>query len=62
MWSDDDLKEYDNEIFQHVISLKEGAIPMRQKPRTMNPKLNPLAKLELEKMEKDGIIFSIRHS
>lgn len=28
----------------------------------MNPKLKPLVKLELEKMEKIGIIFSIIHS
>ena len=30
---------------------------MRQKPRMMNPKLNPLVKLELEKMEKVKIIY-----
>lgn len=35
---------------------------MRQKPRMMNLKLKPLVKLELEKIEKARIIFSIRHS
>lgn len=44
-----------------MIPLKEGTKPMRQKPRMMNPKLKPLVKLELENMEKDGILFSIRH-
>jgi hypothetical protein len=30
--------------------------------RIINPKLNPLVKIELEKLRKDGIIFPIRHS
>jgi hypothetical protein len=37
-------------------------MPIRQKPKMMNPKLKPLVKLELEKIEKVGIIFFIRHS
>ena len=57
-WSYDDLKEYYKEIFQHVIPLKEGAILVRQNPKTMNPELNPLVKFELEKMENDGIFFT----
>jgi len=28
----------------------------------INPKINPLVKIELEKIKKDGIIFSIKHS
>ena len=58
----DGLKEYDKEVFQHVIPLKEGVVLVRKKPRMMNPKLKTLVKLELEKMEKAMIIFSIRHS
>jgi hypothetical protein len=27
----------------------------------INPKIKPLVKIELEKLKKDGIIFSIRH-
>ena len=60
-WTYDDLKEYDNDIFDYVIPLKEGDVPMRKKPRMMNPKLKPLFKIELEKMEKDRIIFSLRN-
>lgn len=61
-WTYDDFKEYDKENFQHMILLKEGVVIVRKNPRMMNPKMKPLAKSELEKMEKDGIIFSIRHS
>ena len=51
-WLYHDLKEYDNEMFQHVSPLKEGAIPVRQNSKFMNPKLNPLLKLELEKWKR----------
>jgi hypothetical protein len=60
-WTYDDLKEYKKYIFQHVIPLKEEAVPVRKNPRTINPKLKPLIKLELEKMEKAGIIFFVEH-
>jgi hypothetical protein len=49
-------------MFQHVIPLKEGSKPIKKKLRMMNPKLNPLVKMELEKLKNVGIIFSIRHS
>jgi hypothetical protein len=61
-WTYDDLKAYDKSIFQHVIPLKEGAKPFKQKLRNINPKLKPLVKIELEKLKKVGIIFPIRHS
>jgi hypothetical protein len=61
-WSYDDLKAYDKSIFQHIIPLKEGTKPFKQKLRIINPKLKPLVKIELEKLRKDGIIFPIRHS
>lgn len=61
-WTYDDLKEYGKENFQHVILLKEGIVIVRHKLRMINPKINPLVKLELEKMKNVGIIFSIRHS
>jgi hypothetical protein len=56
------LKAYDKSIFQHIIPLKEGTKPFKQKLRIINPKLKPLVKIELEKLRKDGIIFPIRHS
>jgi hypothetical protein len=61
-WSYDDLKAYDKTIFQHIIPLREGANPVKQKIRIMNPKLKPLVKVELEKLKKVGIIYPIRHS
>jgi hypothetical protein len=61
-WSYDDLKAYDKTIFQHIIPLREGEKPVKQKIRMMNPKLKPLVKIELEKLKKVGIIYPIRHS
>jgi hypothetical protein len=46
-WSYDDLKAYDKTIFQHIIPLREGANPIKQKINMMNTKLNPLVKVEL---------------
>jgi hypothetical protein len=60
-WSYDDLKAYDKTIFQHIIPLREGANPIKQKIRIMNPKLKSLVKVELEKLKKVGIIYPIRH-
>jgi len=42
--------------------MKEGAKSVRQNPWIINPKLKPLVKLEIKKMEKARIIFLIRHS
>jgi hypothetical protein len=61
-WSYDDLKAYDQTIFQHIIPLREGEKPIKQNIRIMNPNLKPLVKIELEKLNKYGIIYPIRHS
>jgi len=61
-WISDDLKAYDKTIFQHIIPLREGENPVKQKIRIMNPKLKPLVKVELEKFKKFGIKYPIRHS
>jgi len=60
-WTYDDLKSYDKTIFQHIIHLREEAMPVKQKIRMMNPKLKPLVKVELEKLMKDGMLYPIRH-
>jgi hypothetical protein len=61
-WTYDDLKYYDKTIFQHIIPLREEAKPVKKNIRMMNPKLKPLVKIELEKLEKPRIIYPIRHS
>jgi hypothetical protein len=38
----DELKVYREDVIQHVITLKEGTTPFRQKLRQLNPKLAPL--------------------
>jgi hypothetical protein len=60
-WTYDDLKSYDKTIFQHVIPLREEENPVKQKIRMMNPKLKPLVKVELEKLNKDETIYPIIH-
>jgi hypothetical protein len=60
-WSYDDLKSYDKTVFQHIIPLIEEANPFKQKIRMMNPKLKPLVNIELNKLNKDRIIYPIRH-
>ena len=47
-WTYDNLKAYDKMIFQHIISLREEAKPVKPKIRMLNPKLKPLVKNELE--------------
>jgi hypothetical protein len=61
-WNYDDLKAYDKTIFQHIIPLRKGAKLFKVKIRMMNPKLKPLVKVELDKLNKARIIFPIRHS
>jgi hypothetical protein len=61
-WTYDDLKDYDKTIFRHIIPSREEAKLVRKKIRMMNPKLKPSIKVELEKLNKDGIIYPIRHS
>jgi hypothetical protein len=61
-WTYDDLKSYDKTIFQHIIPLREETKLVKKKLRMTNPKLNPLVKIELHKLNKDGIIYPIRHS
>ena len=60
-WTYDGLKAYDKTIFQHIIPLREGENPVKQKIRIMNPILKPLVKVELEKLKKAGTIYPIRH-
>jgi hypothetical protein len=44
-FSYDELKVYREDVIQHVIPLKEGTNPFRQKLRQLNPKLAPLVLL-----------------
>jgi len=60
-WTYDDLKSYDKTIFQHTIPLREETKPVKQKIRMMTPKLKPLVKIKVEKLNKAGIMYPIRH-
>jgi predicted MarR family transcription regulator len=61
-WIYDDLKSYDKTIFHHIIPLRDESKLVKQKIRMMNPKLKPLVNIELEKLKKAGIIYSIINS
>jgi hypothetical protein len=58
----DELKVYRENVIQHVIPLKEGTKPFRQKLSQLNPKLAPLVQQELQKMLEAGIIQQTRYS
>ena len=55
-WSYKDLKGIPPEIVQHTIPLIPGALPIRQKERRMNPRLQLVVKAELEKLLEAGFI------
>ena len=60
-----ELKEYEEDVFQHTIPLKQEikeVNPFPQKNRQINPKVAPIVKKELEKMLAAGIIVPIRNS
>ena len=59
-WSYDDLKEYDTDIIQHAIPIKEYEKPFRQKLRRINPLLLPLIEKEVRKLFNAKIIVSLR--
>ena len=61
-WSYDDLKEYDTNIIQHTIPIKEDEKPFRQKLRRINPLLLPLIEKEIRKLFDAKIIVSLRFS
>lgn len=50
VWSYKDLKGIPPEIAQHTIPLVHDAIPIRQKNRRMNLRLQLIVKAELEKL------------
>ena len=52
-WTYDDLKTYDKTIFQHIIPLREEENLVKKKIKMMDPKLKPLIKIELEKLNKE---------
>ena len=61
-WSCEDLKSYDTSIIQHKIPIKEDQKPFKQKLRTMNHVLKPLAKKEIKKMYESKNIVPLRYS
>ena len=58
----DDLKAYREDLFCHVIPLKDNIKPFRQKQRPVNPTLAPKMQEELMKLRDGGIIKPIRYS
>ena len=61
-WSYDDLKEYDTDIIQHTIPIKEDEKPFRKKLRRINPLLLPLIEKEIRKLFDAKIMVSLRFS
>ena len=61
-WSYKDLKGIPPEVCQHHIILEEGAKPIRQHQRQLNPKYSLLVKEELDKLLDIGFIYPIPFS
>ena len=61
-WYYKDLRGFDPGVIQHSIPLEEGAVPVRQLQRQVNPKLDALIRKELDKMLAANIIFPVRYS
>ena len=61
-WSYEDLKEYDTSIIQHIIPIKLGERPFKQKIRRTNPKLLPIIEKEIKKLFDAKIIVTLRFS
>jgi hypothetical protein len=49
-WSYEDIRGFDPALIQHVIPIKEGIKPVRQKQRPINPALEANIQKELEKL------------
>ena len=61
-WSYKDLKGIPPEVCQHHIILEEGAKPIRQRQRRLNPKYSLLVKEELDKLLDIGFIYPVPFS
>jgi hypothetical protein len=61
-WSYKDLKGVPPEICEHHIHLEEGAKPVRQRQRRLNPKYSLLVKEEIEKLLEIGFIYPVPYS
>ena len=61
-WIYEDIKEYDTSIIQHIIPIKPGEKPFRQKLRRVNPMLLPIIEKEIKKLFNAKIIVTLRFS
>jgi hypothetical protein len=61
-WSYEDLHGFDPALIHHVVPIKEGIKPVRQKQRPINLALEATIRKELENLLKDGIIFPVKYS
>jgi hypothetical protein len=61
-WSYEDIRGFDLSLIHHVIPIKEGIKPVRNKQRPINPTLEETIQKELEKLLKARIIFSVKYS
>jgi hypothetical protein len=60
-WSYEDLRGFDPRIKKHVIPIKEGKKPVRQKQRPVNPALEATIRKEVEKLLNAKTIFPVKY-
>ena len=61
-WTYNDLNTFDTKIMQQNIPMKPTVKPYHHKLRKMHPSIEPSMNKELNKILKDRIIFSVRHT
>jgi ribonuclease HI len=60
-WYYEDLRGFDPGLIPHVVPIKEGIKPGRQKQRPVNPTLEATIRRELENFLKAGITFPVKY-
>ena len=58
-WTYDDLKNFNPQVMQHIIPIKQESKPFQQKLLKYHPSLEPTIKKELNKLLAARIIFPI---
>ena len=58
-WTYNDLKNFNPQVMQHIILVKQESKPFQQKLRKYHPSLEPTIKKELNKLLAARIIFPI---
>nr|GFA93195.1 reverse transcriptase domain-containing protein [Tanacetum cinerariifolium] len=60
-WKPTDMIGFSRHIAEHILNVREGCIPVRQKKRSQAPKRNKAIQKEVEKLVDAGIMKEVRY-